>query len=346
MPPLELKSDTKSNTNSTDLLCPNQQYAVLITEFGEPNVMQYQSGVAVPKLGAEQVLVKVAYAGINPVDYKTRQGKGWGADKIRTEKFAHDKAAILGFDVAGEVVASHSDKFAIGDRVAALTFDGGGYAEYVAVDAHLLAIVPETVQLEAAGALPCAGQTALQFLDFADIKAGEHVVMNAPAGGVGHLLIQLLMDKVAQDNIKLTIICSSEKYEKIGHLIDRNKLTGWIDYTKKEAFPDLQADVLLDLVGDEAGVQALSTLKSGARVCVLPTIWVDKLQVAGKDKSLIINGYAVNPNGADMARILDKASHNLILHIDRTYPLSEIVAAHIQLEKSATFGKIVLEVAI
>jgi NADPH2:quinone reductase len=337
-------------SNASNQQSPNTQHAVLIREFGEPEVMNYQDGVAVSELGDEQVLVKVAYAGINPVDYKTRQGKGWGANNIRKEKFDNDQPAILGFDVSGEVVSSNSDQFVVGDRVAALTFNGGCYAEYVAVDAKLLAKVPESVTLEQAGALPCIGQTALQFIEFADIKQGEHVVMNAPAGGVGHLLIQLLMDKMAQegtqDSIKVTVICSPEKYAKLDNIIDKNKLTSWIDYTKDEAFPDLQADVLLDLVGDDAGVRALSVLKSGGRVNVLPTIWVDKLKEAGNEKNLNVAGYAAQRNGKDMARVLQQvADGTLTLHIQQTYPLSEVVAAHHELQKGDAFGKIVLKVS-
>lgn len=325
---------------------PLTQHAVLIREFGDPEVMSYQSGVAVPKIYANQVLIKVAYAGVNPVDYKTRQGKGWGAVNIQKDKFDHDEPAILGFDVAGEVVASHSDKFSIGDKVAALSFASGCYAEYVAVDANLLAIVPDNVKLKQAGALPCVGQTALQFLAFADIKAGEHVVMNAPAGGVGHLLIQMLMDNVAENNIKLTLICSPEKYAKLDNLIDKSKLAGWIDYTKDDHFPELQADVLLDLVGDEAGVRALSLLKSGGRVKVLPTIWVDKLKEAGSNKNLSVDGYAVQPNGEDMAKVLQQiADGKLTLKILKSYPLSDVVAAHNELEKGDAFGKIVLQAA-
>ena len=319
------------------------QNAVIIREFGEPEVMSYQSGIPVPELKAEQVLIKVAYAGINPVDYKTRQGKGWGADNIRKEKFDHDKPAILGFDVAGEVVKSNSTDFSVGDKVAALSFDGSCYAEYVAVDAKLLAKVPEKVSLEQAGALPCVGQTAMQFVEFANIKAGEQVVMNAPAGGVGQLVIQLLMDKVAEDGIKVTVICSPEKYNKLDSFIDKGQLTGWIDYTKDEKFPDLQADVLLDLVGDDAGVKALSTLKSDGRVYVLPSIWVDKLKAAGSDQ-LTIEGYAVKPNGNDMARVLQQlADGKLKLHIQKSYPLSEVVAAHTELQKGDAFGKLVLK---
>ena len=328
----------------SDKHLPTAQHAVLIREFGEPEVMTYQDGVAISELKDNQVLIKVAYAGINPVDYKTRQGKGWGAEAIQKDKFDKDEPAILGFDVAGTVVKSNSDKFMIGDDVAALSFDGNCYAEYVAVDVDLLAKVPQAVTLEQAGALPCIGQTALQFVEFADIKNAEHVVINAPAGGVGHLAIQFLLQKVVSDTIKVTVICSPEKYAKLDDLIDKSKLAGWIDYTKDQDFPDLQADVLMDLVGDDAGVRALSVLKSGARVKVLPTIWVDKLKAAGDDKNLSVDGYAVKPNGEDMAKVLqDIADGTLILKIQKTYPLSDVVAAHRELEKGDAFGKIVIK---
>lgn len=324
---------------------PTSQRAVVITSFGDPDVMSYQDNVAVPSLKAGQVLVKIAAAGINPVDYKTRQGKGWGADKIQQEKFDQGKAAILGFDLAGEVVASQSNKFNVGDKVAALNFDGGGYSEFAAVDDSLLAKIPETVSLTQAGALPCAGQTAKQFLDFAAIKKGDHVVMNAPAGGVGHILIQLLTQEAQENDLKVTVICSPEKYQKLAGLIDKNHLAGWIDYTKNEEFPELNADMLLDLIGDDAGVRALTALKSGARVFVLPTIWAQKLKKAGENKSLSVEGFAVTPNGDTMAQILQQLADGKIqLHIDKEFVLSEVIAAHKQLEQGDSFGKIVLQV--
>jgi len=330
----------------SDKSVPITQNAVIIREFGEPEVMIYQDDVAVPELTDDQVLVKVAYAGINPVDYKTRQGKGWGATNIQKDKFDHNQPAILGFDMSGTVVDSQSTKFAVGDKVAALTFNGGCYAEYVAVDAKMLARVPEAVTLEQAGALPCIGQTALQFVEFADIKEGEHVVMNAPAGGVGHLLIQLLMKKIAKHNIKVTLICSAEKYKKLDSLIDASQLTGWIDYTKNDPFPELRADVLLDLVGDEAGVRALDVVKESGRVYVLPTIWVDKLKEAGSQKNLSVEGYAAQRNGEDMARVLQLvADGQLTLRLQKTYPLSEVVIAHHELQKGDAFGKLVLKVS-
>ncbi|WP_019673773.1 NADP-dependent oxidoreductase [Psychrobacter lutiphocae] len=328
---------------SSTFSLPQTQSAITLTEFGESDVLVYQSDIAVPKLTGSQVLVKVAYAGINPVDYKTRQGLGWGAENIKNNQFARNKPAILGFDMAGEVVASEVAEFAVGDKVAALNFDGSCYAQYNDVDVKYVAKVPEGVDLKTAGALPCAGITAYQMLQFADIEQGEHVVMNAPAGGVGHLAVQMLTRLVDEKNIKLTLICSPEKYQKLGDLIDTNKLAGWIDYTKDEAFPALEADVLLDLVGGDAGVRALSVLKDEGRVVVLPSIWVDKLKQAGPD-SLIIEGFIAKPNAQDLATVLEQvAQGQLKLHIQNTYPLADTATAHQALETGDTFGKIVLE---
>ncbi len=324
---------------------PETQSAIIITEFGEPEVLHYQSDVLVPEMGANQVLVKLAYAGINPVDYKTRQGLGWGAENIKKTQFANNQPAILGFDMAGEVVVSSVDDFQVGDRVAALNFNGGCYSEYNVVDAQLLTKVPDAVSLKVAGAIPCVGTTAVQLIDFADIKAGEHVVMSAPAGGVGHLAVQLLMNKVDELGIKLTLICSPEKYQKLQGLIDKSKLAGWIDYTKEAEFPELNADVLLDLVGGDAGEKALTVVKSGGRVVVLPSIWAQKLKEAGADKKLDVQGFIAKPNAEDLAEVLQQiAAGKLQLQIQTTYPLADTADAHKALEKGDSFGKIVLEI--
>ncbi|WP_131668592.1 NADP-dependent oxidoreductase [Psychrobacter pygoscelis] len=324
---------------------PQSQSAITLTEFGDPDVLTYQQGLPIPQLQDGEVLVNIAYAGINPVDYKTRQGLGWGADNIKKHQFAHGEPAILGFDMAGTVVASHSPQFSAGDKVAALTFAGSCYAQYNVVDAELLTQVPEGVDLKTAGALPCVGTTAKQLLDFAAIKEGEHVVMSAPAGGVGHIALQLLMSRAANNELKLTLICSPEKYHKLSKLIDLEPLAGWIDYTQEQAFPNLQADVLLDLVGGKAGERALAVVKEGGRVVVLPSIWADKLKQAGADKNLGVEGFIAKPNANDLQAILTKVANNeLTLSIQSTYPLAQAAKAHRELEQGHAFGKIVLEI--
>ena len=330
---------------SSNLNLPQTQSAIVITEFGESEVLQFTNDASVPAPSESQVLVKLAYAGINPVDYKTRQGLGWGAENIKNKQFAENEPAILGFDMAGEVVSSNVAEFEVGDKVAALNFNGGCYAQYNTVEAELLITVPEEVDLKTAGALPCVGTTAKQLIDFAEIKAGEHVVMSAPAGGVGHLALQLLMSKVDEIGIKLTLICSAEKYQKIESLIDTSQLEGWIDYTKEDKFPELNADVLLDLVGGEAGEKALTVVKTEGRVVVLPSIWAQKLKEAGADKELQVEGFIAKPNAEDLAEVLQQiATGKLQLQIQSTYPLSDTAEAHKELEKGDSFGKIVLEI--
>lgn len=153
------------------------------------------------------------------------------------------------------------------------------------------------------------------------------------------------MIKVAQDGIKLTVVCSPEKYAKLDEFIERNKLTSWIDCTKDTDFPDIQADILLDLVGGDTDVRALRILRSGWRVKILLTIWVGKLKQAGNYKGLSVDGYGVEQNGQDMARVLQQlADAEITLRIQKIYPLSEIVAAHRQLQKGHTFGKIVFKI--
>ena len=323
---------------------PTTQAAVTLTQFGEADVLNYQDNLPMPTIAEAEVLVKVAYAGINPVDYKTRQGLGWGAENIKNKQFANDEPAILGFDVAGTVAASNSADFKVGERVAALNFAGGCYAEYTVVAADVLAKVPEAVDLEVAGGLPCVGITAKQMLDFAAIQDGEHVVMSAPAGGVGHLTLQLLMHKVAENNLQVTVICSPEKYQKISELVDTSKLAGWIDYTKDEAFPNLDADILLDLVGGDAGKRALAVVKQGGRVVVLPSIWAEKLKEAGADKQLDVQGFIAKPNAKDLSAVLnDIAADKLKLHIQKTYPLAQTQQAHEDLEQGDSFGKLILK---
>ncbi|CAM4167463.1 NADP-dependent oxidoreductase [Psychrobacter arenosus] len=323
---------------------PTTQAAVTLTQFGEADVLNYQDNLPMPTIAEGEVLVKVAYAGINPVDYKTRQGLGWGAENIKNKQFANDEPAILGFDVAGTVAASNSADFKVGERVAALNFAGGCYAEYTVVAADVLAKVPEAVDLEVAGGLPCVGITAKQMLDFAAIQDGEHVVMSAPAGGVGHLTLQLLMHKVAENNVQVTVICSPEKYQKISELVDTSKLAGWIDYTKDEAFPNLDADILLDLVGGDAGKRALAVVKQGGRVVVLPSIWAEKLKEAGADKQLDVQGFIAKPNAEDLSAVLnDIAEDKLKLHIQKTYPLAQTQQAHEDLEQGDSFGKLILK---
>jgi NADPH:quinone reductase-like Zn-dependent oxidoreductase len=161
--------------------------AIVLNAFGAPLAQQ---DIARPTAGPGQVLVKVHASGVNPLDTKIATGK---ADHARVTL-----PAVLGIDMAG-VVASVGEgvaAFAPGDRVFGMTGGVGGVAgslaEYVAVDARLLAQMPDSLSMREAAAMPLIFITAWEGLvDRAHVSAGKTVLVHGGAGGVGHMAVQL-----------------------------------------------------------------------------------------------------------------------------------------------------------
>lgn len=143
-----------------------------------------------PMVGANQVLVRIAASGVNPLDAKIRAGKA-----------AHARQplpAVLGLDMAGivEEVGSGVTAFRPGDEVYGMVGGVGGLqgtlAEFVAVDANLIALKPKNLSIRQAAALPLITITAWEGLvDRAKVHAGQTVLIHAGAGGVGHVAIQI-----------------------------------------------------------------------------------------------------------------------------------------------------------
>ena len=164
------------------------QKAVRIHQFGGPEVLVYEDA-PVPSIQADEVLVKIHAASVNPVDWKVREG-------YLKEMLPHRLPLILGWDFAGEVVAVGSDvsQWKLGDAVYArpdIARDGS-YAEYIAVRANEIAAKPQKANWQEAAAVPLAALTAWQSLiEGATIQAGERVLIHAGAGGVGSFAIQL-----------------------------------------------------------------------------------------------------------------------------------------------------------
>lgn len=163
--------------------------AVVLNAFGAPLSLEE---IDLPVAGPGQVLVRVHASGVNPLDTKIAAGKAGHAQAALP--------AVLGIDLAG-VVASvgageSSARFAAGDRVYGMTGGVGGVAgslsEYVAVDARLLARMPDQLSMRAAAALPLIFITAWEGLvDRASLSAGQSVLVHGGAGGVGHMAVQL-----------------------------------------------------------------------------------------------------------------------------------------------------------
>lgn len=308
-----------------------------ITRFGDPAVLAMQHRT-LPDLADEQVLVKVAYAGVNPIDAKTRAGLGWAAAQNQD-----NLPWVPGYDIAGEVVACGPavSRWSVGDRVSGFVgfpLQGGGYSEYLAVAAELLSPVPASLPLRQAAALPLAGQTAWQALEKAAVAGGDKVLVLAGAGGVGHLAIQLAAARGAE----VYASCSAGNAEFV-----RQLGATALDYRQGPLGALIQeADVLIDLVGGEVGIGALACVKPGGRVVTVPTITAEQVGEQARQRGLLADGMLVSPsvtqNDAMMTMLADGTLH---LHVDAAYPLSEGATAHQMIEGGHTRGKIVLVVS-
>jgi NADPH:quinone reductase-like Zn-dependent oxidoreductase len=156
--------------------------AIIYTEFGGPSVLQIAE-VEEPRVGAGQVRLRVAAAGVNPFDAKVRSGAMQG---VMPTTFP----AIPGIDVAGTVdeVGAGVTGFAVGDEVLGWA-QRGSYAEYaLATD---VAHKPATLSWTQAAALPVAGETAMRGLNLLGVRAGETLLINGAAGGVGTMAVQV-----------------------------------------------------------------------------------------------------------------------------------------------------------
>ncbi|MER7537337.1 NADP-dependent oxidoreductase [Streptomyces sp. NPDC097704] len=157
--------------------------AIVYEEFGGPEVLRHEAGVAEPEPGPGEVRVKVAAVGLNPVDWKRRYG--W-VEQFYPTTFP----AVPGLEFAGTVDALGEDvtDLAVGDEVLGWT-KTGAYAEYAI--AGTVAPKPAGLSWEAAASLPVAGETAQRVLDLLRVREGETLFLHGAAGVVGSVAVQL-----------------------------------------------------------------------------------------------------------------------------------------------------------
>ncbi|HAS6384919.1 TPA: NADP-dependent oxidoreductase [Vibrio vulnificus] len=308
---------------------------IVITEFGGPDVLAIRSSqMPEPKPG--QVVIKVYFSGINPIDVKTRAGLGWAAAQNK------DKLPwVPGYDISGKVVScgENAERFVIGDTVAGFVgfpLEGGGYSQYLCVDEDALSLVPGSVTLEAAAVLPLAGQTAAQALNKAQVKEGERVLILAGAGGVGHLAVQIAVAAKAE----VYTTCSERNLDYMATLGAHA-----INYQFAAASERLSdVDVLIDLVGGDVALDALKCLKDNARVVTVPTLSAEMICEKAKLLGFEATGMLVEPDPQQLDTLLYMVGVGLLkTEIQRIYPMHEVSDAHKQIETGHTRGKVLLD---
>ncbi|CAH0538598.1 NADP-dependent oxidoreductase [Vibrio marisflavi] len=311
----------------------NKQIA--ITQFGGPEVLSIQTS-PVPKPQPGEVLVKVSFAGVNPIDVKTRAGLGWAAERNK------DKLPwVPGYDVSGEVVevSEGTRKFKAGDNVVGFIgfpLTGGGYSQYISVPESELSLIPEAVTLEAAAVLPLAGQTAVQALDTAQVVEGDRVLILAGAGGVGHLAVQVAVAAKAE----VYTTCSESNLDYMATLGAHA-----INYQFAPVSERLEeVDVLIDLVGGDAALDAMKCLRDNARIVTVPTISAEMICEKAKMLGFQASGMMVEPDPEQLDTMLYMVSVGLLkTEIQKVYPMSDVAEAHKQIETGHTRGKVLLD---
>ncbi|NOH51109.1 NADP-dependent oxidoreductase [Vibrio rotiferianus] len=308
---------------------------IVITEFGDAEVLATQT-TSTPTPQAGEVLVKVAYSGVNPIDVKTRAGLGWAAAQNKD-----NLPWVPGYDISGKVVScgEGASRFTEGDEVAGFIgfpVRGGAYSQYVCVPESELSHVPNTVTLEAAAVLPLAGQTAAQALSKANVTEGDRVLILAGAGGVGHLAVQIAVATKAE----VFTTCSGRNLDYLATL--GAHAVNYQFSPVSERVEDV--DVLIDLVGGDAALDALKCLTDNARVITVPTITAELICEKAKLLGFEASGMLVKPDREQLDTLLYMVGVGLLkTEVQHVYPMSEVVEAHKQVESGRTRGKILLD---
>lgn len=304
--------------------------AVQIYSFGGPDVLRVEE-LPIPAPGPDEVLIKVEAASVNPVDYKIRSG-AFKPDGLQTPM-------TLGRDVSGTVaqMGRNVRGFDAGDPVyALLDVDHGSYAEYVVAKASQVVRKPEKLDYLQAAAVPLAAMTAWQGLfDHGDLKSGERVLIHGASGGVGHFAVQFAKDRGAY------VIAT-------GRSEDRVPLLQWgadevIDY-QHERFEDRARDIdlVLDLVAGETQERSWKCLKPGGRI--VSTLQPPSAAEAARHHATG-EAFMVEPNSAELAQIGQLIDAGRVsVHIQQTFPITNVRQAHRHLEHEHVRGKVVLAV--
>jgi NADPH:quinone reductase-like Zn-dependent oxidoreductase len=307
--------------------------AVRIHKYGGPEVVRYEDAPR-PQPQAGEVVVRVHAAGVNPIDWKVREG-------YMKDFWPHKFPLILGWDLSGvvEEVGPRVSQFKKGDEVYSLPDPtrNGAYADYVVVRESELALKPNSLYHIRAAAVPLAALTAWQSLfDTAQLQPGQRVLIHAGSGGVGHFAVQLTKWKGAY----VFATASTKNQDLLRELgVDEP-----IDYTQQR-FENVvrNIDIVLDTLGGETQERSWSVLKKGGvLVSLVQPPSEEKAEELGVRAALL----GAQPNGAQLAEIANIIdSGKLAPVIDRILPLSEVRRAH-ELSKSGhTHGKIVLRIS-
>jgi len=305
--------------------------AVRIHRYGGPEVLRYEEAPR-PEPGTGEVLIRVHGAGVNPVDWKVREG--YARDFLK-----HALPLVPGWDVSGVVEAAGpgATRWKPGDELYSrpdIARDGA-YAEFLVVRESEAARKPRSLDHLQAAAVPLAALTAWQALfDASGLAPGQTVLIHAAAGGVGHFAVQLAKWKGAR-----VIGTASGSNQAFLRTLGADET---IDYTTtrfEEVVRD--ADVVLDTMGGDTQQRSWKTLREGG---ILSTILAPPPEEAVPPGKRL--GYTfVQPNAeqlSEIATLIDAGKLRIV--VEAVLPLPEARSAQERSQAGHVRGKIVLRV--
>ena len=311
--------------------------AIVISEFGNRSRLRFAE-VPKPQPGEGEVLVRIKAAGVNPVDWKIREG-------LLDGFLPHQFPLIPGWDMAGvvEAVGHSARRFAKGDEVYGYcrrpVVQHGTYAEFIAVPESYLTLRPRNLSFEEAAAIPLAALTAYQSLfDAAGLKRGQSVLVVGASGGVGSFAVQLAAAAGA---------CVFAVASRANHAyLRRLGAAKAFDYQQtgfgaafRKAMPD-GADVVFDCVGDDTFKMAQECVRKGGQ---LVSILEEMSEEDARQKGIGVHYVFVEPNVRELDHIRKLVEAGKVkVFLAGVHPLAQAAKAHEQMETGHTRGKIVL----
>ena len=324
--------------------------AIIQDRFGPPEVLRL-ADIDPPEIGPGDVLVRVHAAGLNPYDWHMLRGDPLIARLIPgAVGLTRPKYRVAGLDAAGVVKAVGADvrDLSAGDEV--LGFCPGAFAEYARAEAGKVVPKPASLTFEQAAAIPIAATTALRGIrEVGQVRAGNRVLVNGAAGGVGSYAVQIAAVLAAE----VTGVCSTRNAELVrslgaAHVIDYTT----DDFTRQTA----RYDVIFDNVGNRP-LSRLRRALAPAGILVLngggsPGHVVGPLGTMLR--AAVVNGFVRQhlrflPTREDRAELAAIAAliedGKLTPVLDRTYPIADTTEALRYVEGGHAHGKVVITVA-
>jgi NADPH:quinone reductase-like Zn-dependent oxidoreductase len=306
---------------------PSLMKAVRIAQYGGSEQLKYEEA-PLPQIGPGQVLARVRYASVNPIDWKIREG---ARKQTRPASFP----LTLGQDFAGEIVKSgDSGRFRTGERV--FGFGEGTYAEFTAAANNYVAAIPKKIDFAVAAALPTSGVTALQAIrDYLQPKPGTRILIQGAAGGVGSFATQIA--KLWGAQVIGTASGEDAVYlRSLGHV-------QVIDY-KQERFESVgQVDAVLDLIGGETATRSFAVVKKGG-------VMVSAVGAANAELAAKVGIRAVNMrskgSAADLSEVAAFVERGEVKpRMGEVFRLDQTREAQDASQQGRIKGKILLQVA-